>query len=81
MIWLNKMKCVKMNGGNGDGFVKRKILLVGIFIAIVLVGCGKSIYPDLPKNAVAFDMKEMTDKTDDDALYGTFEYNSLMDFL
>lgn len=64
-----------MNGRNGDGFVKRKILLVGIFIAIVLVGCGQSIYPELPKNAVAFDMKEITDETDDDTLYGTFEYN------
>lgn len=56
-------------------YVKRKIFLTGIFIAIVLAGCGQSIYPELPKNAVTFDMKEITDKVDDDALYGTFGYN------
>lgn len=55
--------------------VKRVILVIGVLAAVMFGGCGQSMYPELPENAIAFDMGEMTDKTDDDALYATFEYN------
>lgn len=55
--------------------MKRVILIISFFMVIMLGGCGQSIYPELSEDAIAFDMGEMTDKTDDDSLYATFEYN------
>lgn len=55
--------------------MKRVNLIIAILMAIMLGGCGQSIYPELPENAIAFAMGEMTDKADDDSLYATFEYN------
>ena len=55
--------------------MKRVILISGILMTIMFTGCGKSIYPELPENAIAFEMGEMTDITDNDSLYATFEYN------
>ena len=44
------------------------ILVVAI---LVLVGCGKIKYPELPNDAIAFEMGKYIDKGDDDAAYGT----------
>ena len=49
------------------------ILLLGVFI-LGITGCEVK-YPDLKDNAVAFSMGEFTDESDNDAKYGTIEYN------
>ncbi len=48
------------------------ILLIGILV-LGLTGCGIK-YPNLKDDAIAFNMGEFTDKSDDDAKYGTIEY-------
>lgn len=40
-----------------------------------LCSCGPISYPDLPENAIAFEMGTFEDKENDDALFGTIEYN------
>ena len=52
---------------------KAGILVVAILV-LVLVSCGKIKYPELPNDAIAFEMGEYIDKGDDDAAYGTIEY-------
>lgn len=42
---------------------------------ILFTGCGESIYPELPKNPIAFEMGSFTDVNDDNVGYGTIEYN------
>lgn len=49
------------------------ILLLGVFI-LGITGCEVK-YPDLKDNAIAFSMGEFTDESDNDAKYGTIEYN------
>ena len=45
-----------------------------LLLSLLLVGCGQRIYPEMPDDAIAFKMGEYTDESDDDALYGTIEY-------
>lgn len=53
--------------------MKKLLSLFIIAISLLgLVGCGQTIYPDLPDNAVAFEMGEYVDT--DDAAYGTIVY-------
>lgn len=49
------------------------VLLLG-FLIFYLTGCGVK-YPDLENDAIAFNMGEYTDVSDDDAKYGTIQYN------
>lgn len=55
----------------------KKKLFVPILFGILILGlCGCGIkYPDLKDNAIAFNMGEYTDESDDNAKYGTIEYN------
>lgn len=52
-------------------------LIIGIIITFILAlcACGRVSYPDLPDNAIAFEMGTFEDKENDDALFGTIEYN------
>lgn len=52
---------------------KTSILVVSTLV-LSLCGCGKTKYPELPNDAIAFDMGEYIDEEDDDAAYGTIEY-------
>lgn len=53
----------------------RNIIMGSILVCILtLGGCGQLEYPDLPKEPVAFNMGEFVDENDDDAYYGTIEY-------
>lgn len=54
----------------------RKKIVVGIMLACIFIlgSCGQRKYPNLPNNAIAFNMGECIDENDDDAAYGTIEY-------
>ena len=54
---------------------KLSILILIFILALCISGCAKMKYPDLPQDALAFDMGEYIDEADDDAAYGTIEYN------
>ncbi|MBR1592109.1 MAG: hypothetical protein IJ666_03760 [Ruminococcus sp.] len=54
---------------------KIALILSCIIPAAAFADCGKVQYPDLPENAIVFEMGEYTDKNDDDAMYATIEYN------
>ncbi len=43
-------------------------------LLFALSGCGRSIWPDLPADPIAFSMGEYIDEADDDAAYGVIEY-------
>lgn len=49
-------------------------ILLCSFMILGLTGCGIK-YPDLKDDAIAFDMGEYIDEKDDEAGYGTIEYN------
>lgn len=49
------------------------IILLGVFV-LGLAGCGVK-YPELNDDAIAFDMGEYIDESDDNAGYGTIVYN------
>lgn len=49
-------------------------ILVVVIWVLVLVGCGQIKHPELPHDAIVFEMGEYTDKEDDDAMYGTIAY-------
>lgn len=56
--------------------MKKITTLIFTFLFILIFGgCGKSLYPDLPQNAVAFETGSFIDINDDDAGYITIEYN------
>ena len=55
----------------------KKIVIVASSIIICLLaitGCMKRDLPDLPSNAIEFDMETFHDIEHDDALYGSIEY-------
>lgn len=56
--------------------MKRKLFGIILFGALVLglAGCGVK-YPELKDDAIAFDMGEYIDESDDNAGYGTIVYN------
>ena len=56
--------------------MKRKLFEIILFGALVLglAGCGVK-YPEIKDDAIAFDMGEYTDESDDNAGYGTIVYN------
>lgn len=49
-------------------------LLLSLICILTLVGCNQTKYPELPQDAIAFDMGEYIDKDDDEASYATIEY-------
>ena len=51
------------------------VLIICVLFVFALNGCGKSIYPDLPEQAAAFETGSFIDTNDDDAGYVTIEYN------
>ncbi|MGN0353432.1 MAG: hypothetical protein ACI4ES_17470 [Roseburia sp.] len=53
---------------------KRAGILVATILVLILGGCGQIKYPELPDDAIAFEMGEYIDKEDDDAAYATIEY-------
>ena len=54
----------------------KKRTLFGILCVLLLVGCGDSIYPDLPDDAIAFESKEYLEKgRSNDCYFYEFEYN------
>lgn len=56
--------------------MNKKFCCVLLVLCIMLfVGCGKTTYPDLPKNPIAFEMGSFEDTDHDNALFGTLEYN------
>ena len=53
----------------------KKILFVLLSIAALsLSGCGRSIWPELPADPVAFPMGSYIDEADDGAAYAVIEY-------
>lgn len=48
--------------------------LLAVIAALALTGCGNMTYPDLPKDAIAFEMGTFVDAAHDQARYGTIEY-------
>lgn len=57
--------------------MKKNIVIISIMVICLftLNGCGKKSYPDLPNDAVAFEMGTFEDTEHDNALYGSIEYN------
>ena len=54
----------------------KKRTLFGILCLLLLVGCGDSMFPDLPDDAIAFVGKEYLDKGRSfDHYFSEFEYN------
>ncbi|MBO4457127.1 MAG: hypothetical protein J5802_05370 [Butyrivibrio sp.] len=54
----------------------KKRTLFGILCVLLLVGCGDSMFPDLPDDAIAFVGKEYLDKGRSfDHYFSEFEYN------
>ena len=51
----------------------RKFALTLLF-SLLFVSCEHMVYPEMSDDAIAFEMGEYTDESDDDALYGTIEY-------
>lgn len=54
---------------------KTAAMLISAMVVFLLAGCGKITYPDLPDDAIRFEMGEYIDKDDDNAGYGTIEYD------
>ena len=54
---------------------KKRIGVMLVACILMLAGCGKVEYPDLPDNPVAFEMGSFEDKEHDGALFGTLEYD------
>lgn len=48
--------------------------LLAVVEALALTGCGKMTYPDLPDDAIPFEMGTLVDASHDQASYGTIEY-------
>lgn len=56
--------------------MKNKRALALLFMTcFLLYGCGKTMYPEMPSEYIIFEMGEYVDSDDQDALYGTIEYN------
>ena len=54
----------------------KKRTLFGILCVLLLVGCGDSMFPDLPDDAIAFETEEYLDKGRcDDFYFSELEYN------
>ena len=55
----------------------RKKTLAALLVLFLLLcsGCGKTGYPDLPKDGIAFEMGSFEDTEHDSALFGTLEHN------
>lgn len=56
----------------------KKIMIVICAVMILLFalsGCTGKTLPDLPKNAIAFDMGTFNDSGHDNALFGSLEFN------
>lgn len=51
-----------------------RLMTIVITLSLLLVGCGDTKYPDMSDDAIAFEMGEYIDESDDDAAYGTIEY-------
>jgi hypothetical protein len=54
---------------------KKIIGVILVACILMLAGCGKVKYPDLPDNPIAFEMGSFEDTEHDEALFGTLEYN------
>ena len=54
---------------------KKCCWVFAIVLALTLSGCGKSNYPELPDDGIAFEMGTLEDTEHDAALFGTLEYN------
>lgn len=50
----------------------KRIVVICIVLVMVLTGCGKSIYPELPANAIAFE-NGITYKDRTYSMYGTLD--------
>lgn len=55
--------------------MNKKLSILVLSAMLLLCGCGKINYPELPENALAFEMFTFTDPEHDDASYGAIEYN------
>ena len=55
--------------------IKKCCFVFTIVLVLTLSGCGRSNYPELPDNAIAFEMGTLEDTEHDAALFGTLEYN------
>ena len=58
--------------------MKKLLTVFGIVVicGCLFSGCGKNKLPDLPENAAAFRMGTFTDSANDNASYGTIEYEN-----
>ena len=57
--------------------MKKCAAVIGVFLICLsaLSGCAKKPLPDLPGDAVTFEMGTFIDHEHDDAVFGTIEYN------
>lgn len=56
--------------------MNKKILFITFLIfMLTLCGCGRTNYPALPDEPIAFEMGAFEDTEHDSALFGTLEYN------
>ena len=57
--------------------MKKRISIVSIIMIFLflLSGCRNTILPDLPKDAIAFEIRTFEDTKHDIALFGSIEYN------
>ena len=53
----------------------KKNVLLGILISLLLVGCGNSVFPGLPDDAIAFETKYMVEESSNDFYCYELEYN------
>lgn len=53
---------------------KRICIVLSACFVLALAGCGKVNYPDFADDVIGFQMGEYIDVNDDDASYGTIEY-------
>lgn len=51
-----------------------RLVLLTVIMTLVLSGCGGISYPNLPDNAIVFEIGEFVDSIHDNAKYGTIEY-------
>ena len=59
--------------------MNKKILFIPFLIFIfTLCGCGRTNYPALPDDPIAFEMGTFEDTEHDSALFGTLEYEGRM---